>query len=98
MNSNRNGKTKQASNGHAGSLYEALISLRPLEPIFECPGELEDRFLSIAEVAQRLSVSQKWVRKHLDEFPNWRSLDERQFRIPLSDLESALQRWRINKQ
>src|SRR5262245_7312278 len=62
---------------------------------FESPNEL--RYLSVNEVAHRLSVDPKWVREHLDEFPNSFTLDGRLIRIPQADLEAAIERWRIKR-
>jgi len=58
---------------------------------------MESPFLSVDEVAVCLSVNPKWVRAHLDEFPNRFTIDGRSIRIPQSDLQDAVERWRINK-
>jgi hypothetical protein len=62
---------------------------------FEHQAELQ--YLTVHEVAACLSVDPKWVRAHLDEFPNAFTLDSRSIRIPKSDLEDAIERWRIKK-
>jgi len=62
---------------------------------FEHQAELQ--YLTVHEVAACLSVDPKWVRAHLDEFPNAFTLDGRSIRIPKSDLEEAIERWRIKK-
>ena len=58
---------------------------------------MESPFLSVDEVAVCLSVGPKWVREHLDEFPNRFTIDGRSIRIPQSDLVDAVDRWRIDK-
>ena len=59
--------------------------------------ETESLYMSVNEVARCLSVHPKWVRSHLDEFPNSFTLEGRTIRIPRTDLEAAIERWKIRK-
>lgn len=52
------------------------------------------RFLTREEVAEALQLSVSWVRAHEYEFPGRVKVPGGDVRIPLADLEAAIQRWR----
>ena len=56
------------------------------------------RFLTREEVAEALQLSVSWVRQHEEEFPNRIKVPGGDVRIPLSDVEAAIERWRSPKQ
>ena len=60
------------------------------------PGTGPIRFYSVADVAEMLEVNSSWIRAHYDEFPNKVMLPGGDIRIPLADIQSAIERWRGN--
>jgi hypothetical protein len=52
------------------------------------------RLYSLNDVADMLNVHTGWVRTHLEEFPGRLKLPGGDYRIPIGDIESALDRWR----
>jgi len=58
------------------------------------PGSGVVRLFSIADVADMLSVHSGWVRSHIEEFPKHVKMPGGDIRIPLTDIETALDRWR----
>lgn len=56
------------------------------------------RFLTREEVAEALQLSVSWVRQHESEFPNRIKVPGGDVRIPLADVEAAIERWRAPKQ
>lgn len=53
------------------------------------------RLLSRHEVAEALSVSLAWVKAHETEFPGRVKIPGGDVRIPVRDVEAALDRWRV---
>ena len=51
--------------------------------------------LSRDEAAKALGMSVSWVRGHEEEFPNRVKVPGGDVRIPVSDIEAALRRWRV---
>jgi hypothetical protein len=54
------------------------------------------RFYSVSDVAEMLEVNSSWVRAHYEEFPNRVLLPGGDIRIPIADIQAALERWRGN--
>jgi hypothetical protein len=48
----------------------------------------------VSDVAEALGTNKRWVMEHLDEFPRrFRLAGVGEWRIPIADLEAALDRW-----
>ena len=56
---------------------------------------LELRMCTRGQVAEMLGVEPEWVTDYLSEFPGAIRLDGGDLRIPYSDVEEALVRWRM---
>lgn len=56
------------------------------------------RFLTRSELAEALSVSITWVKDHESEFANRVKIPGGDVRIPVADVEAAIERWRAPKQ
>jgi hypothetical protein len=52
------------------------------------------RVFSVQDVSEMLNVSKGWIRAHMDEFPGVSRLPGGDLRIPICDVEAALDRWR----
>jgi len=50
--------------------------------------------VTVDEASEIVNFSKSWVRAHMDEFPNAVRAPGGDVRIPLSDIEAALDRWR----
>lgn len=53
------------------------------------------RFLTREEVAEALAMSLTWVKAHEHEFPGRVKVPGGDVRIPIRDVEAALDRWRV---
>ena len=75
----------------------ALCVLRSAHPLFSANGHPDLQFLTVRHVAQMLSVHVKWVRRHIEEFPNWALVGKEEIRIPESDVLAAIDRWKVSQ-
>jgi predicted DNA-binding transcriptional regulator AlpA len=76
-------------------IEEALTILRRAGAQFVLDDTLEPELCTVHQVAEMLSVEPAWVRQHLKEFPKTVRLQGGELRIPYTDIEAAIQRWRI---
>ena len=56
------------------------------------------RLMSREEVAEALGVSVSWVRAHEAEFPGRVKVPGGDVRIPVADVEAAIERWRAPRE
>ena len=84
----------------AWEIVRAVDTLRAAGAVVVLSGRADAaiRFLTREEVAEALALSVSWVRQHESEFPNRVKVPGGDVRIPLSDLEAAIERWRSPKQ
>jgi len=50
--------------------------------------------VTVDEASEIVNFSKSWVRAHMEEFPNASRAPGGDVRIPISDIEAALDRWR----
>ncbi len=55
------------------------------------------RHLRVAQVAELLAVSDKWVRAHLDEFPRAWKMRGGDIRVPQADVDALVKRSAIGR-
>jgi len=67
-------------------ITQAVETLRAAGWTFVVPSNI--RYYSVHETAAALRVNPKWVKEHLDDFPNAMRLPGGQLRIPFSAIQS----------